>query len=125
MTSSTPCDQPARSLISTSLATPALRADRWLLVLDLARKWSAANGADIKKSLSSSLEKLDEVERFFAYPGAQLLDRLKSCLSDDDNKAFLRLAQRISTTIVSRKYHRDASSWNMDDHEDEPLNRLP
>lgn len=125
MTSSTPCDQPVRSLISTTLATPALRADRWLLVLDLARKWSTTNAADIKKSLSSSLEKLDEVERFFAYPGAQLLERLKSCLSDDDNKAFLRLAQRISTTIVSRKYHRDASAWNMDDHDDEPLNRLP
>ncbi len=125
MTSSTPCDQPSRSLISTSLATPALRADRWLAVLDLARKWSTTNGADIKKSLSGSLDKLDEVERFFAYPGAQLLDRLKGCLSDDDNRAFLRLAQRISTTIVSRKYHRDASSWNMDDHEDEPLNRLP
>ncbi|MFT8732393.1 MAG: ornithine decarboxylase [Acetobacter fabarum] len=125
MTSSTPCDQPVRSLISTTLATPALRADRWLLVLDLARKWSTTNEADIKKSLSSSLEKLDEVERFFAYPGAQLLERLKSCLSDDDNKAFLRLAQRISTTIVSRKYHRDASAWNMDDHDDEPLNRLP
>ncbi|WP_354859346.1 aminotransferase class I/II-fold pyridoxal phosphate-dependent enzyme [Acetobacter fabarum] len=125
MTSSTPCDQPVRSLISTTLATPALRADRWLLVLDLARKWSTTNAVDIKKSLSSSLEKLDEVERFFAYPGAQLLERLKSCLSDDDNKAFLRLAQRISTTIVSRKYHRDASAWNMDDHDDEPLNRLP
>ncbi|MFT8815808.1 aminotransferase class I/II-fold pyridoxal phosphate-dependent enzyme [Acetobacter fabarum] len=125
MTSSTPCDQPVRSLISTTLATPALRADRWLLVLDLARKWSTTNATDIKKSLSSSLEKLDEVERFFAYPGAQLLERLKSCLSDDDNKAFLRLAQRISTTIVSRKYHRDASAWNMDDHDDEPLNRLP
>lgn len=125
MTSSTPCDQPVRSLISTTLATPALRADRWLLVLDLARKWSTTNAADIKKSLSISLEKLDEVERFFAYPGAQLLERLKSCLSDDDNKAFLRLAQRISTTIVSRKYHRDASAWNMDDHDDEPLNRLP
>ncbi|MFT8439883.1 beta-eliminating lyase-related protein [Acetobacter fabarum] len=125
MTSSTPCDQPVRSLISTTLATPALRADRWLLVLDLARKWSTTNAADIKKILSSSLEKLDEVERFFAYPGAQLLERLKSCLSDDDNKAFLRLAQRISTTIVSRKYHRDASAWNMDDHDDEPLNRLP
>ena len=125
MSSSTSCDQPSRSLISASLATPALRADRWLAVLDLARKWSAANGADIKKNLSAALVKLDEIERFFAYPGAQLLERLKSFLGEDDNRAFLRLAQRISTTIVSRKYHRDAASWNMDDHDDEPLNRLP
>lgn len=70
MTFSSPCDQPSRSLISASLATPALRADRWLAVLDLARKWSGTHEATIKKSLSSSLDKLDEVEKFFAYPGA-------------------------------------------------------
>ncbi|WP_199897765.1 hypothetical protein [Acetobacter okinawensis] len=78
MSSSTSCDQPSRSLISASLATPALRADRWLAVLDLARKWSAANGADIKKNLSAALVKLDEIERFLLTPARSFLNGLKA-----------------------------------------------
>lgn len=113
------------SLISTALATPALRADRWLSVLSLARAWADSHKDTTKTALVAALTDLKAVERFFAYPGTLLLERLNSWLEDDDAKAFLRLAQRISTTIISKKYHRDVTAWNVEELEDEPLNRLP
>ncbi|WP_086635144.1 decarboxylase [Acetobacter sp. DsW_059] len=124
MTSNSASDH---SLISTSLATPALRSDNWLNVLYLARNWAEASSKtdSIKKDLSAALTKLEEIDLFFAYPGTALLARLKQWLEEDDAKAFLRLAQRISTTIVSQKYHRDVSAWNLEELEDEPVNRLP
>ncbi|MFT8777065.1 MAG: ornithine decarboxylase [Gluconacetobacter liquefaciens] len=118
-------EQAPHSLIGAALATPALRADRWLSVLSVARRWAESGAAESRGALTRALADLKEFERFFAYPGAALLDRLNGWLDDDDAKAFLRLAQRISTTIVSKKYHRDVNAWSTDEQEDDPLNRLP
>ncbi|MFT9015409.1 MAG: ornithine decarboxylase [Acetobacter sp.] len=125
MTYPVPPQQMSHSLISAALATPALRADRWLSVLSLARKWAETNKAETRGALVQALVDLKEVERFFGYPGPVLLDRLNGWLDNDDAKAFLRLAQRISTTIISKKYHRDVTAWSAEEQEDEPLNRLP
>ncbi|NLI28153.1 MAG: decarboxylase [Acetobacter sp.] len=124
MTYSVSPQQP-HSLISAALATPALRADRWLSILTLAREWARTNQAETRSALSQAMVDLKEVERFFGYPGYSLLNRLNDWLENDDAKAFLRLAQRISTTIIAKKYHRDLASWNAEEQEDEPLNRLP
>ena len=125
MTDSVPSKEMPHSLISSALATPALRADRWLSVLSLARTWADSHKDETKAALVKALADLKAVERFFAYPGVALLDRLNGWLEDDDARAFLRLAQRISTTIISKKYHRDVGAWNVEELEDEPLNRLP
>lgn len=125
MTDSVPSKEMPHSLISSALATPALRADRWLSVLSLARTWADSHKDETKAALVKALADLKAVERFFAYPGVALLDRLNGWLDDDDARAFLRLAQRISTTIISKKYHRDVGAWNIEELEDEPLNRLP
>ncbi|MFT8891479.1 MAG: ornithine decarboxylase [Acetobacter papayae] len=125
MTDSVPSKEMPHSLISSALATPALRADRWLSVLSLARTWADSHKDETKAALVKALADLKAVERFFAYPGVALLDRLNGWLDDDDARAFLRLAQRISTTIISKKYHRDVGAWNVEELEDEPLNRLP
>ncbi|MFT8886767.1 MAG: ornithine decarboxylase [Acetobacter papayae] len=125
MTDSVPFKEMPHSLISSALATPALRADRWLSVLSLARTWADSHKDETKAALVKALADLKAVERFFAYPGVALLDRLNGWLDDDDARAFLRLAQRISTTIISKKYHRDVGAWNVEELEDEPLNRLP
>ncbi|QEO16818.1 aminotransferase class I/II-fold pyridoxal phosphate-dependent enzyme [Acetobacter vaccinii] len=118
-------DQPFHSLISTSLATPALRADRWVSVLSVARKWAEQDSPSVRESLTKALQDLEEIERFFAYPGQALLENLKHWLTENDAKNFLRLSQRISGTIVSKKYHRDVTAWNLDDQEDDTFNRLP
>lgn len=113
------------SLISRSLATPALRSDQWLSVLSMARDWVAGN-TRIHADLSAALDQLNSIERFFAYPGAALLDRLRARLTDDDAKGFLRVAQNISTTVISQKYMADTNAWDASDAEESaPAERLP
>ncbi|MEE8664404.1 MAG: ornithine decarboxylase [Acetobacter sp.] len=124
MTYSVSPQQP-HSLISAALATPALRVDRWLSILTLAREWARMNQTETRNALIQAMVDLKEVESFFGYPGYNLLNRLNDWLENDDAKAFLRLAQRISTTIISKKYHHDLASWNIEEQDDEPLNRLP
>ncbi len=115
----------ANFLISRSLATPALRADRWLTLLSAARQW-AGGQADASARLGPALDELRAVEAYFAYPGSALLERLTARLHDDDPKGFLRVAQRISTTVISLKYMSDLAAWDARDDEDSiPMDRLP
>lgn len=113
----------SRSLLSHSLATPALRSDCWLNVLSLARQW--VDGEHHHAALKAQLQSLIEIERFFAYPGAALLAKLQERLHDKDARSFLRLAQTIATSIISQKYMADESVWEATDDDSEPANRLP
>ena len=90
----------------------------------MARKWAEQDSPAIRESLTKALQDLEEIERFFAYPGQALLENLKHWLTENDAKNFLRLSQRISGTIVSKKYHRDVHTWNLDDQEDGVINHL-
>ncbi|AQS92295.1 decarboxylase [Gluconobacter albidus] len=112
-------------MISGVLATPELRADRWISVLYLARKWGKIKKESIKEKILSALKNLEEIELYFAYPGSVCFNRLIDYLKEDDSKGFLRLSQRISTTIISKKFHRDVSVWDVENYEDDPFNRLP
>ncbi len=117
--------QSEHSLISRSLATPALRSDQWLSLLATAREW-AVNKKSAKSDLDKALERLNAIERFFAYPGTALLERLHARLADDDAKGFLRVAQKISTTIISQKYMADITAWDSAEKEEStPAERLP
>lgn len=115
----------SHSMISGVLATPELRADRWISVLYLARKWEKTKEESIKEQILSALKNLEEIELYFAYPGSVCFNRLNDYLKEDDSKGFLRLSQRISTTIISKKFHRDVSVWDVENYEDDPFNRLP
>ena len=115
----------SHSMISGVLATPELRADRWISVLYLARKWEKIKEESIKEKILSALKNLEEIELYFAYPGSVCFNRLNDYLKEDDSKGFLRLSQRISTTIISKKFHRDVSVWDVENYEDDPFNRLP
>ncbi|WP_077803681.1 aminotransferase class I/II-fold pyridoxal phosphate-dependent enzyme [Gluconobacter albidus] len=115
----------SHSMISGVLATPELRADRWISVLYLARKWGKIKKESIKEKILSALKNLEEIELYFAYPGSVCFNRLIDYLKEDDSKGFLRLSQRISTTIISKKFHRDVSVWDVENYEDDPFNRLP
>ena len=117
--------QNSHSMISGALATPELRADRWMNVLYLARKWEKTKNPLSKEQLLISLKNLEEIDIYFAYPGAICLKLLNEYLQENDTKAFLRLSQRISTNIISKKFHRDVSVWDGENYEDEPFNRLP
>lgn len=113
------------SLIGRSLATPSLRTDHWMSVLSTARSWVAGHDS-AKADLDKALSRLNSIERFFAYPGVALLGRLHSRLADDDAKGFLRVAQNISTTIISQKYMADITAWDSVEKEDStPAERLP
>ena len=115
----------SHSMISRALSAPELRADRWMSVLYLARKWDKKKEQLIKNQILSELKNLEEIDLYFAYPGSLSLERLGNYLQEDDSKAFLRLSQRIATTIISKKFHRDVSVWDVENYEDDPFNRLP
>lgn len=113
------------SIIGKTLATPAIRADRWLTILSEGRFW--VNGDDTRhETIGRVLAGLETIERFFAYPGSSVLDKLHARLNDNDAKGFLRAAQNISTSIISQKYMSNSSAWDDWDSDDSaPADRLP
>lgn len=115
----------SHSIIGEALATPELRSDLWISVLYQARKWERTQEALIKDNLANALKKLGEIDLYFAYPGSILLNRLSYYLRENDHKGFLRLSQCIATNIISKKFHRDVSVWDIENYEDDPFNRLP
>lgn len=116
-----------RSFISKSLAAPALRSDCWLSLLGAAREWVRQDATNPTPPAATidCLKQLEQIEPFFAYPGAALIERLHERLQEQDRTSFLRLAQAISTTIISRKYQNDPLAWEGDDEATAPANRLP
>jgi len=115
----------SHSILGKSLATPAIRSDQWLTVLSEGRFW--VNGDDSRiDTIRQVLDGLETIERFFAYPGSSVLNKLHSRLNEGDARGFLRAAQNISTSILSQKYMADISAWdNWDADDSQPAERLP
>lgn len=115
------------SFISKSMAAPVLRSDCWLSLLGAAREWVGQNQENSTPPVATMecLQQLVQIEPFFAYPGTVLMERLQDRFQEQDKTGFLRLAQAISTTIISRKYQNDPSAWDGDEEGGAPANRLP
>ncbi|MDT6942189.1 decarboxylase [Brucella pseudogrignonensis] len=115
----------SHSILGKSLATPAIRSDQWLTVLSEGRFWVNGDNSRID-TIRQVLDGLETIERFFAYPGSSVLNKLHSRLNDGDARGFLRAAQNISTSILSQKYMADISAWdNWDADDSQPAERLP
>ena len=115
------------SFISKSMTAPALRSDCWLSLLGAAREWVGHDTAidNPPATIASYLQQLAQIEPFFAYPGTTLMERLQDRFEERDKTAFLRLAQAISTTIISRKYQNDPTVWEGNEEGSAPADRLP
>jgi arginine decarboxylase len=93
------------------------RFDRWRSLLRAARAWEGAVGQQRPESgkfqagVSTSLAELRQWEDFFAYPGQALLRALKERVASGDPAGTTRLAQSISTALLTHSYRTSPADW--------------
>src|SRR5215475_4938547 len=99
------------------------RMDRWRGLLRLAREWQAASkqgkGEQERSKVVNALSDLRQWEDFFAYPGQQLLSRLEQKVAASDATGAARLAQNLSTSLLTRSYRTNQLDWS--DEELDPV----
>ncbi|HKV79686.1 MAG TPA: hypothetical protein VJP02_16170 [Candidatus Sulfotelmatobacter sp.] len=97
------------------------RFDRWRLLLQAARVWekAASRGRSEREkyqaAVSASLAELCQWEDFFAYPGQALLRTLDERIASGDPAGTSRLAQSISTALLTHSYRANLEDWESED----------
>jgi arginine decarboxylase len=93
------------------------RFDRWRSLLQAARAWEAAVGQQRPEKgkylagVSTSLAELRQWEDFFAFPGQALLRALEERVASGDPAGTTRLAQSISTALLTHSYRTNHADW--------------
>jgi arginine decarboxylase len=93
------------------------RFDRWRSLLQAARAWEGAEGqqrpekSKYHAAVSTSLAELRQWEDFFAYPGQALLRALEERVASGDAAGTTRLAQSISTALLTHSYRTSLADW--------------
>jgi arginine decarboxylase len=93
------------------------RFDRWRSLLQSTRLWEAAASRQPSEkekqqaSTSASFQELRQWEDFFAYPGQVLLTTLGERIGSGDAAATARLAQSISTALLTHSYRSNLADW--------------
>ena len=93
------------------------RFDRWRSLLQAARDWEMAalqsrpEREKLQAAVSASLSELRQWEDFFAYPGQDLIASLHGRVNSGDAPGTVRLAQAISTALLTHSYRNDPSDW--------------
>src|SRR4051812_39935685 len=82
------------------------RRDNWQRLHGLAQAWAAVAGdsrdparAKMLEELRPLLTQLETLESYFAYPGPQLLQKLRGKLKSGDASSFADLARRIAKAV--------------------------
>src|SRR5262249_52128770 len=117
---SAPAAPEARKGLSGYFSISQGRVDRWRTVHRYAKSLAAGDGKDegLKARAAEEIAALEPLEALCAYPGPVLLGRLKERLLTADYTGFLRLAQRISVSLLSNSYRDDVEAWKSDDEGD-------
>jgi arginine decarboxylase len=113
--STAPKAAPAR--VDQFFTVTEARFDRWRSLLQSARLWEAAASRQPSEkekhqtSTSASFQELRQWEDFFAYPGQVLLATLGERIGSGDAVATARLAQSISTALMTHSYRSSLADW--------------
>ena len=96
------------------------RFDRWRALLQLARAWEAAAQSPVENekqqaAVSNAVAELRQWEDFFAYPGPALLRTLEERISSNDATGTARLAQLLSTALLTHSYRTNVADWQADE----------
>jgi arginine decarboxylase len=91
-------------------ATPGAREDRWRDLVDAAKKWAAGTGS--RAAFESALNDAALLEEFHAYPGPRLMTVLRDRAESDDAAGAAKLAERISSALLTRSFRQHASDWD-------------
>src|SRR3977135_4465830 len=105
------------------------RFDRWRSLLQAARSWEglasqqsrdregrqaavpASFSALRQAAVSASFSELRQWEDFFAYPGHELLWTLSKRIDTGDATGTVRLAQTVSTALLTHSYRNNPGDW--------------
>ena len=93
------------------------RFDRWRSLLQAARAWEGAAGQQAPErekyeaGVSTALAEIRQWEDFFAYPGQALLQALEERVASGDPAGTTRLAQFISTALLTHSYRTSLADW--------------
>jgi arginine decarboxylase len=97
------------------------RFDRWRSLLQAARAWEGAASQQrpekekYQAAVSASLTELRQWEDFFAYPGQPLVRTLEERVASGDAAGTSRLAQSISTALLTHSYRTNLGDWESED----------
>jgi arginine decarboxylase len=97
------------------------RFDRWRSLLQGARGWEKATSQqgsgkeEYQASVANAFQELRDWEDFFAYPGPALLRALDERIASGDATGTARLAQSISTALLTRSYRTNLGDWESED----------
>lgn len=119
-------DTQAQAGLSNVLVAASLRADQWRQLNAVARQWAARNDSTLRAQCTDLLERIARIEHCWAYPGERLLDAMRESLDGGDAGLFARLAQKVSSAILSGDYRRDEQVWDIAEAADRAtLDALP
>ena len=112
--------------LSNFFSAAEARMDRWSQLNTTARSWeSAAKGGrsteKFKSEAASICDELAPLEAFWAYPGPKLMGTLKERLASGDAVGFARLAQKITSALLSESYRRDQGAWEPEEEGELPV----
>jgi arginine decarboxylase len=113
------------------LSAAEARTDRWRQLAAAARSWEAgARRAESDQALHASagalLAELTALEEYWAYPGGRLMGTLGETLAARNAGTFARLAQKISSALLTGAFRHDAASWDpLEDREGRAPDLLP
>jgi arginine decarboxylase len=107
----------------------AARHDRWRDFGKAAQAWAGkptgTGAAALKSECARLLEQLKPFESLQAFPGLRLLRSLEDRVSSGDAQGTQRLAQRVSSALMSRGYRSESVDWESDDENTAPERVLP
>lgn len=120
MSTGTPTKAPGSRVDQFFTVTEA-RFDRWRALLQAARVWEEsasrqnANWDAHCFAVSKAFLELRQWEHFFAYPGSVVLKKLDDRIAARDACGAVRLAQSISSALLTHSYRTNLADWGSDE----------
>jgi arginine decarboxylase len=96
--------------IDQFLLMHSARFDRWRDIAVIAEAWQA--GTKQREDLETSIQAIDAIEGYHAYPGPKLLSVLRDRVADNDASGTARMALRISNALLTRAYQERGAEWD-------------
>jgi len=93
------------------------RVDQWRQFCAVVRSWqaAAARGASEDAPFAQAIAVFGELaplEAFFAFPGTRLLAAVEQALAERNVGVCVRLAQHLSTALLTGTYRYDLTAWD-------------
>jgi len=121
--------QPSAPRIDQIFSAVSARIDRWREFSLCVQRLAAQRGGKAPGDLSSEcvrlFAELRPLEEFHAFPGPRILAAIQERLSEGDAVGTARLAQRISASLMSRRYRHDPREWEVDEDPGDADRALP